>query len=467
MKMKLMIKRFALLSPVLLLALTASTGAAEIKLPSLEGLPSVDRNVLDNGIKVLSIKDELPRTEIYCEIGYGKIHETPELAGLADILARNISISGTVKYPANELQEKIESVGGEISIRSEWENIIIVIKVLSKHTGLAFSVLGDILKEPVMEDSRLQYPKKLVYENFVREMDEPAAAGFVKLREIIFDGRNYGSVISENSINRISAGDLKRVWDKYACGSNINIAVSSSLTRDELARVYSEHLSGVKAGQKEMYTVDNKELLAEIPEKSKNIYLVPRELDQATIVMGTVAPDIKYEGNYALFMMNYILGGGSFNSRLMSDIRVKRGLAYSVFSLVRSRSKTGVFMSFVQTRNDEAANVLALMKENISGMYKEDVPVEELDWAKESVLNSYVFNFAKTSDILSNYLEIEFNELDRNYYTDYPAKIKKVTPDDIKRESVLLFKQGVVVVVVGKKSLAESLKSSGNVVIIE
>ena len=107
MKMKLMIKRFALLIPVLLLALTVSTGAVEVKLPSLEGLPSVERNVLDNGIKVLSIKDELPRTEIYCEIGYGKIHETPELAGLADIIARNISISGTVKYPANSFRRRL------------------------------------------------------------------------------------------------------------------------------------------------------------------------------------------------------------------------------------------------------------------------------------------------------------------------------------------------------------------------
>jgi len=165
--------------------------------------------------------------------------------------------------------------------------------------------------------------------------------------------------------------------------------------------------------------------------------------------------------------MNYILGGGSFNSRLMNEIRVKRGLAYTVFSLVRNRYRTGVFMSFVQTRNEEAGNVLSLMKENIYKMSKEEVSEEELAWARESVKNSYVFNFAKTSDILENYLQIEYNNLDRRYYRDYLKNIAGVTRGDIKRESAALFGKGIVTVVVGERKLADSLKKYGNVVIIE
>ena len=124
-------------------------------------------------------------------------------------------------------------------------------------------------------------------------------------------------------------------------------------------------------------------------------------------------------------------------------------------------------MSFVQTRNEQAAEVISLMKDSISSMYRNPVSVEELDWARESVINSYVFNFAKTTDILSNYLQIEYNDLDRNYYRDYPVNIRKVTPLDIQRESGFLFRNGLVTVVVGKKTLAESLKSFGNVVILE
>jgi len=165
--------------------------------------------------------------------------------------------------------------------------------------------------------------------------------------------------------------------------------------------------------------------------------------------------------------MNYILGGGSFNSRLMNEIRVKRGLAYSVFSLVRNRYKTGVFMSFVQTRNEEVSNVLSLMNENIFRMAATEVSEEELSWAQKSVINSYVFNFAKTSDILDNYLQIEFNHLDSGYYRDYLKNISKVTPADIKRESALLFRQGIVTVVVGSRSLESELKKHGKVIILD
>lgn len=100
-------------------------------------------------------------------------------------------------------------------------------------------------------------------------------------------------------------------------------------------------------------------------------------------------------------------------------------------------------------------------------MAEAEVADEELAWAMESVTNSYVFNFAKTSDILDNYLQIEFNNLDRDYYKDYLKNISKVTPADIKKESDLLFSRGIVTVVVGNRDLEGSLKKHGNVVILE
>jgi len=442
-------------------------GADSSELPSLEGLPEVYTSELDNGIKILTIDDDLPRTVVICSIGFGRMYEDSSNAGISELIAREISIAGTKKYPGNELNRKLESVGGEISIVAGWENTVIVIKVLSRHTELAFDILGDILVSPVFSDEAIGHSRKLVIEKFRREMEEPSYAGFVKVREILFEGKGYGATLSEKSMNSFSSEMLENRWKRFVKGGNINIAVSSSRSRDELLKMAGDSFSGVRRGEREYYSISNEKLISGLKEKSGNIYLLPRKLEQATIITGTVAPDMGYSGNYSLFLMNYILGGGSFNSRLMNEIRVKRGLAYTVFSLVRNRYRTGVFMSFVQTRNEEAGNVLSLMKENIYKMSKDEVSEEELAWARESVKNSYVFNFAKTSDILENYLQIEYNNLDRRYYRDYLKNIAGVTRGDIKRESAALFGKGIVTVVVGERKLADSLKKYGNVVIIE
>jgi len=458
---------FASLLCAFFLLATPPVMAEKQKIPSLEGLPAVDIFDLDNNIRIMTIKEELPITEIICSIGFGKMYEDSSNAGLSEIMVKEISLSGTKRYPGNELNEKLEAVGGDISINAGWENITVIIKVLSRNTDLAFDMLGDILKNPVFSEKNIVYSKKLVMQNFRREMDDPANAGFTKAREIIFNGRGYGATLSEKSVDSISVNDLRQTWLTTVKGGNLLIAVSSSGGTDTIRNIAADKLSEVAKGERVYYESDNNYLISELNSKSENIYLLPMDLEQATLITGTIAPDISYRGNYSLFLMNYILGGGSFNSRLMNEIRVKRGLAYSVFSLVRNRFKTGVFMSFVQTRNEEAANVLSLLKENIFRMSEIEVSAEELQWAQESVINSYVFNFAETSDILDNYLQMEFNKLDRGYYRDYLKNINIVTPADIKRESRMLFDRGIITVVVGNRSLVESLKKHGRVIILE
>ena len=227
------------------------------------------------------------------------------------------------------------------------------------------------------------------------------------------------------------------------------------------------YFSSISAGDRVYYSVDKNCAEKSLARSSGKIFFIPMDLDQATIVTGTYAPELSYKGNYPLHVMNYILGGGSFNSRLTSDIRVKRGLAYSVFSLVRNRYSTGVFMSFVQTRNENVPLVLSLINENIDKMTKDPVPESELSWARESIINSFIFKFENISGILSNYLDIDYNNLDKNYYNDYTDNIKSVTSKEILEEAKLLFGNGKIIVIAGNKNLVHDLKSYGEVIILE
>lgn len=464
MKKLSVLKFFPLMLTLLILFYSSSGFSSEYK---DMGIPAVQSRSLENGVKIFHITDELPRTVFYVSVGYGRLYEDKESAGISELLTRTLSIGGTKKFPGNELYSRLESIGGEINFIPGWENIVIELKVLSRHRDLAFEILSDIFLNPLFDEESLKSAKSLLTEKIKREKDNPRDIAFEVLREIIFCGSGYGGRPSEKTIDSVSATDLRKIWDKYFRGANVSIAVSTSVEADDFFKSAEKSFSSIQKGDRLYYDTDNVCIINSLNENSRNIYLIPMDLEQATIVTGTAAPQLNYDGNYALHLMNYILGGGSFNSRLTSEIRVKRGLAYSVFSLVRNRYSTGVFMSFVQTRNENAPLVLSLIRENVEDMFKKEVSSEEITWARESIINSYIFRFEKISHILANYLDIDYNGLDYNYYRDYPERINRVTAGEIKAEAEKLFSRGMITVIAGDRKIAEELKKYGNVIILE
>ena len=426
----------------------------------LSSLPEVKKHKLKNDLSILYIKNELPVTVISASVAFGKIYEDSSNAGIAETLA-------DAKTADNQINQKLAAIGGILSIKAGWETIDIELKVLSKHTDLAFYILGSILKTSAFKDEGVESAKKLVLTKTMRGMDRPEEVGALRLREIIFCGVGYGAVPSAKSIEAISPKSLRQIWNKFATGRNITVAVSSSMDENMIVSLAEKELSDIDKGNKETYAVNRDKIIDSLKSSAGKIYLIPMELEQATVYTGTLAPAINYDGNYALYTMNYILGGGSFNSRLMNDIRVKRGLAYSVYSLIRNRRNTGVFMGFVQTRNESVVEALSLINSNIAKMCNEPVSSDELEWAKESIKNSYIFRFDTTQDILSNYLDLEYNELNSDYYENYLRHINNVTGPKITAESKKLFNHGLVTVVAGNISLKEELSTLGEVIVLK
>jgi zinc protease len=439
----------------------AGTGSEDLLIPGVKSF------TLDNGVKVFSITDDLPRSEIIVSVSYGRLFENGSNAGLSEVIADTLLLSGSSRYPGHSLIDTLESAGGSISVDAGWESITISLKVIERHTGLAFDIIGDLILNPLFNGDGVKYSAGRVYEKHRRRMDDPATRGISALREIVFNGKGYGASITRQSISSITEKTVSDTWTKHTTGGNIIVSVSSSLGSDEIGRICRKSFGLAKRGDREYYTADIETVKSQLAAKSRNIYFIPADYDQATIICGTPAPDVKYGGNYAIDVMNYILGGGSFGSRLMTDIREKRGLAYSVFSHVAARYGAGLFLCFAQTRNEETANVLSLMKTHISRMYNEPVPADELAWAKSAITNSYVFNFSSVARILSMYFTMDYYGLDQDYYSKYTSRIEAVTSKEIIDESRMLFSRGLVTVVVGKRGTHNGLSEYGNVVIIE
>ncbi|MCU0821189.1 MAG: insulinase family protein [Spirochaetes bacterium] len=429
-------------------------------------LSEVKSFTLDNGIKTFYIKDELPQLLIKVSIGYGKLYETGENAGISDLLASTMSMAGSKKYPADVLHQTVESIGGKISITSQWEETYITIRVLAKYAGTAFSIISDLISNPDINPVYIEKARSLLIESLRRKKDDPDMLAFEKLREIIFGGEGYGAVPTEKTLTSVAAKDLSGITNKYFNGNNIIIGVSSSIAADAVKKHLDATLNLVRKGGTSDYDTDVKKLSASVKEKAGKIYLLPKEIPQATIAVGTIAPSIKDRAAFPLTEMDYILGGSSFTSRLMNEIRVKRGLSYSVQSVMRFRKKTGIFIAFAQTKNETAGTALSLILENIKLITEEPVSDDELKWTKESIRNSYIFEFDTHENLLNKYLFTSYNGLPDSYHRDYIKNIGSVSREDILKYSREIFKNGLIKVVVGDISLKNTLGKFGDVTIV-
>ncbi|TAL30963.1 MAG: insulinase family protein [Spirochaetes bacterium] len=430
-------------------------------------LPPVESFLAGNGMKMFFMRDELPQVTIVLSAGYGRLYENARTAGMAELMAKSVILGGSKKYPGEALHTVVESVGGRIGIEAGWETTVISIRMLARHAGLAFDIVSDLVKNPNFDAKYIGDARGMLIEGVRRKMDSPEAIAFEKVRELIFAGTGYGAVTTEKSLNSITAEEMARAWRIYFRGGNIIAGMSSSIAINDLREMAMGVFGDVMKGEGLPYPADRIKIEGDVRNQAKKIFLVPKAVPQATIVMGTVAPPVGDPRAYALSVMNYILGEGSFNSRLMQEIRVKRGLSYSVQSIMRFRRDLGLFLAFAQTRTDQADQAFDLMLQNVRLMATAPVSGEELDWARSSMIYSYIFDFETPLEVLAQYSMVQYNRLPERYLADYTKMIGAVTKEMVLAGADELLKNGLVRVVVGDESLKGPLSKFGEVVVVQ
>lgn len=428
-------------------------------------LPEVTKFFAAEGLSAYRIKSEIPALTITAQIGYGSLYEKKENAGISTLLSKTISLAGSRQFPGNSLYQTIENIGGKIYFDASWEETSITITVLDRHAEIAFRVLADLIKAPLIDKNTLADARSLVEESLKHQRDMPHIVAFEALREILFCGDSYGANPTKKSLHSITPEALEVIVRTYFTSGNIILGISSSLDGPRVEGLAKKYFSDIKKGHRQKYVIDNALLFSNLEKNRGKIFLIPRDIPQATIAVGTIAPPIGVPDEFSLSCMNYILGGGSFNSRLMTEIRTKRGLTYSTASVVRFRKETGLFLAYAQTRNDEAPLTLKLMMENIESMKMNEVAKDELEWMRLSLENSYIFEFDTPRNILGKYLFLDYYNLNESYLSGYLEKIRSVSSSSIMQSAKNLFGKGLVKVVVGKRDMESKLGEQGEVVI--
>jgi len=430
-------------------------------------IPQVKEFTTSSGVTVFYLQDSLPHFSVSVSTGYGKIYENTDNAGISEMLANTLNMGGSKKHPGSSIHRAVESLGGQYSVNASWENITISFRFLQRHAEKASKILRGIVNEPNFDSRYVDNARSVLLDSVRRREDRPEQLAFEKLRQILFDGNGYGAVMTEKTLKSIDGDDLSALWKSHAVTKNIRVGVVTSLPLAQVKNLMEAVFSSIPKGEAQYYSVDRKGINQVLKNNADTVFLIQKDIPQSTIVFGTIAPEMRNSSTYPLSVGNYILGGGSFSSRLMREVRVKRGLAYSVSSIARFRRNTGIFLAYAQTGTDTTKKTMNLIDSLLREFADKGPNAEEMSWARESVLNSYIFEFDSPYSIIGKHIWLDYNTLPDNYLEKYPEKIQNVSGKEVLKEYTTLFQKGFIRVVVGNESLKKRLESSVKVKVVE
>ncbi|HLE42163.1 MAG TPA: pitrilysin family protein [Nitrospirota bacterium] len=425
----------------LIIAQASSAYAAE---------PIGKRIVLKKGmVLLLSEKHTIPMVTINMAIKAGSTAEPEDKAGLASITA-SLLMQGTKRRTASRISSEIDFVGGSLSVSGGDDFATAGLRVLKKDIRIGLDLLSDVLMDPVFDQKEIDRKVSEALAEIQRQKEEPNVVAGEAFEKAVFGKNAYGRTSEDVAtyLPKLTRQDILAFYSARYNPKNAIIAVVGDVTEKEITSLLNEYF---KAWQ-------GKELALPAPvpppDVAKNIIVkIDKNITQANINMGHLGISRGNPDYYAVMIMNYILGGGGFSSRLMDNIRDNKGLAYDVHSMFSAQKEPGAFTVGIQTKNESANDVIAEVFKEIRRIQTEPVSDSELADAKAYLTGSFPLRMDTYAKIAGMLASIEIYDLGLDYPQKYPGLINSVTKEDILRvaKKYLLPDRMVIVVVANQE----------------
>ena len=410
------------------------------------------RVVLKNGIVLLLQERHSIATVIFnIKIKAGSIYEPDELAGLANLTAELLT-EGTKNRTAKQISEEIDFVGGSISAGANADYAEASLSILKKDINLGLELLSDVLINPALDEKELERLRSQTLAGILNQKDDPGAIASKAFSKILYLKHPYWRPVDglEETLPKIKKDDIVNFYKKYYRPNNTIMAVVGDITQDEAVVLIEKHFGKWEKAKVSLPKIPSPPKLT-----NKNVELIDKDLTQATIHLGHIGISRKNPDFYTLIVMNYILGGGGFSSRLVEDIRDNQGLAYSVSSGFDARLYEGPFKVTMQTKNENANKAVNAILKHIEDIRANPVKDDELNDAKSYIVGSFPLRLDTNSKMAGLLSLIEFYDLGLNYFSEYPKKINAVTKEEVlKAAKKYLDPKNYLLVVVAKQKEA-------------
>ncbi len=394
--------------------------------------PATHRATLPGGtIPAYVVPDrELPVVSITAIWRGGTVCDPPGKKGAVNLLSRMLRAGGTAKRTPAEVDAAIERIAAQVSFSADLGTGRASLRCLSRHREAALALFVEMLREPRWDEERLKLEKDRLYESFKGRNDSTDAIENREYDWLIYGDHPVAAHATKPSIEAISREDLAALHKRLVHPSRMILAVGGdwepAAAREELAKV----LAGFPAAGDAPPAVP----AVTAPVKTGLYFFRKEKVTQSRVSLGHVGIREDHPDRFAIGVMNFILGGGSFSSRLTQAIRVDRGLAYSAGSRYSpGEFVPGTFRTFFQSKHATCAEGLRVALAEIRKLREEGPTEEEVAQAKSSMIEGFPSRFPTAASAASALADLEARGMPADFFKTYRKRIEAVTVADVKR----------------------------------
>ena len=379
----------------------------------------------------------IPMVNIGIDFPGGFAHDNKDRIGVSNftsqLMNKGSKIKGAIKDEAF-IADSISDLGSMISFSTGKELTSVRIKTLSSVEVLNPLVdqVSDMLAYPIFNNKILEREKSIEISGLLESETKPEYILSKQFKKMIYRDNPLGNDETVNSIKAIKIDDLKKFHQTYYRANKMNVLIIGDLSRDKAIELATKLTAKLPNGPEQGIEIPPLSPLT-MQDIQKREVKISHPSQQAHIQMGMTSPPRNDPDYFPLLVGNYILGGGGFVSRLMSEIREKRGLAYSVSSYFYPAKNSGYFVAGMQTQKNQSEESIKLLKQTIDEFIKNGPTDDEVLAAKNNLINGFPLRIDSNSKLLDNLSAIAWFDLPLNTLDEWTNEVKKVKKEDINR----------------------------------
>jgi zinc protease len=404
---------------IVLLALFVSTGAHA-------ALP-IQHWVLANGAKVYFVEShDLPMLDVSVDFPAGTAAEPERQGGVAN-LTRSLLGLGAGGLDENQIARGLGDVGAVLGGRFDADRAGVTLRTLSSPTerSVALALLARMLQQPAFPDAVLAREKARVIAALKQAELQPENLAARAFQQAVYGSHPYARRDSGEiaSVARLTPTDLRAFYRSHYAAQGAVIALIGDISRADAERIAQQLTNALPS-----VNLTVQETVPPVPALAQAVMrVIPFPAKQSQVLIGQPGVTRADPDYFALYVGNYVLGGGGFDSRLLNEVRQKRGLAYSAYSYFAPMQAGGVFQMGLQTRVDQTQQAVQVVRDTLTTFVEKGVSEAELTQAKNNLIGGFPLRIDSNKKILEYLAVIGFYDLPLNYLEAFPARVEAVT----------------------------------------
>ena len=375
----------------------------------------------------------------------GAVQDLAGKAGTANLVASLLD-EGAGDLDSKTFHDRLERKAIELSFTADRDTLRGSLRTLTENRAEAFDDLRLALTAPRFDPPDVEIIRAQILSMLRRATTSPTDIASLRWWGTAFAGHPYGRPVNGTleSVPNITVDDLKFYTRRVLARANLKVAVVGDIDA-ETVKSMLDRVFGALPARPELTLVATVS-----PQGLGRRIVIKLDVPQAVVEFGGPGIARKDPDFIAAYIVNHILGGGSFSSRLYEEVREKRGLAYSVSDSLVWLNHAALFLGGTATRADRTAETLDLIEKDIHGMAESGPTAEELAKAKAYLNGSFALNLDTSSKIAGFLVQLQLDDIGIDYFSRRPELINAVTLDDARRVAKRLLDGGLLVTVAGR-----------------